>query len=96
MNNYIVRSYRDVIVVTKIATRRTSKELSIVLYYSIREGGPFMMLYSKKDTGENPRIELCGTALQWVDMVKHLGNYLDTNMKDETEIRRKKGDLIQG
>ncbi len=24
MNNYIVRSYRDVIVVTKIATRRTS------------------------------------------------------------------------
>ncbi len=25
MNNYIVRSYRDVIVVTNIATRRTSK-----------------------------------------------------------------------
>ncbi len=25
MNNYIVRSYRDAIVVTKIATRRTSK-----------------------------------------------------------------------
>ncbi len=53
------------------------------------------ILYSKKDTGEKPRIELCGTALQWVDMVKHLGNYLDANMKEETEIRRKKGDLIQ-
>ncbi len=25
MNNYMVRSYRDVIVVTKIATRRSSK-----------------------------------------------------------------------
>ncbi len=32
MNNYIVRSYRDVIVVTKIATRRTSKAQSIVMY----------------------------------------------------------------
>ncbi len=28
-------------------------------------------------------------------MVKHLGNYLDANMKEETDIRRKKGDLIQ-
>ncbi len=32
MNNYIVRSYRVVIVVTKIATRRTSKAQSIVMY----------------------------------------------------------------
>ncbi len=32
MNNYIVRSNRDVIVVTKIATRRTSKAQSIVMY----------------------------------------------------------------
>ncbi len=31
-NNYIVRSYGDVIVVTKIATRRSSKEQSIVMY----------------------------------------------------------------
>ncbi len=32
MNNCIVRSCRDVIVVTKIATRRTSKAQSIVMY----------------------------------------------------------------
>ncbi len=32
MNNYIVMSYRDVIVVTKIATRITSKAQSIVMY----------------------------------------------------------------
>ncbi len=32
MDNYIVRSYRDVIVVTKIATKRTSKAQSIVMY----------------------------------------------------------------
>ncbi len=52
------------------------------------------ILYSKKDTETKSITELCGTALQWVDMVKHLGNYLDANMKEETEIRRKKGDLI--
>ncbi len=32
MNNYIVRSYRDVIVITKFATRRASKAQSIVMY----------------------------------------------------------------
>ncbi len=32
MNNYIVRLYRYVIVVTKIGTRRTSKAQSIVMY----------------------------------------------------------------
>ncbi len=37
MDNYIVRSYRDVIVitkfaVTKFATRRASKAMSIVMY----------------------------------------------------------------
>ncbi len=32
MNNYIARSYRDVIVVTKIVTRRTSKAQTIVMY----------------------------------------------------------------
>ncbi len=32
MNNYRVMSYRDVIVVTKIATRRSSKAQSIAMY----------------------------------------------------------------
>ncbi len=32
MNNYIVRSHRDVIVVTKIAIRKTSKAQNIVMY----------------------------------------------------------------
>ncbi len=32
MNNDMVRSYRDVIVITKFATRRTSKAQSIVIY----------------------------------------------------------------
>ncbi len=37
MNNYIVRSYRDVIVITKFAitkfaTRRASKAQSVVMY----------------------------------------------------------------
>ncbi len=31
MNNYIVRSYRDVIVITKFATRRASKAHNIVI-----------------------------------------------------------------
>ncbi len=32
VNNYIVRSYRDLIVITKFATRRASKAQSIVMY----------------------------------------------------------------
>ncbi len=33
MNNYIVRSYRDVIVIAKFAIMRASKAQSIVMYY---------------------------------------------------------------
>ncbi len=32
VNTYIVRSYRDVIVVTNIVTRRSSKAYSIIMY----------------------------------------------------------------
>ncbi len=32
MNNYIVRSYRDVIVITKFAIKRASKAQSVVMY----------------------------------------------------------------
>ncbi len=32
MNNYVVRSYKDVIVITKFATMRASKAQSIVMY----------------------------------------------------------------
>ncbi len=32
VNNYIVKSYRDVIVVTNTATRRTNNAYSIVMY----------------------------------------------------------------
>ncbi len=42
MNNYIVRSYRDVIVVTKIATRRSSKAKTTITLLSL--------LYKQKHT----------------------------------------------
>ncbi len=34
INNYIVRSYRDVIVITKFATRRAIKAQNTVMYYN--------------------------------------------------------------
>ena len=52
------------------------------------------MLFSKRDVFK-PSVKLCGTELKWVQSVKHLGTYLDDNMSEETEIRKKKQDLIQ-
>ncbi len=62
MNNYIVRSYRVVIVVTKIATRRTSKAQSI---YSI-DGASLFQEVGNNDLGRvkeirNPLREVKGT-----------------------------------
>ncbi len=47
VKNYIVRSYRDVIVITKFATRRASKAQSIVIYYNIKH----TKKYKLKTTG---------------------------------------------
>ncbi len=55
------------------------------------------IFYSKKDTREKTRIELYGTALQWVDMVKHLGNYLDANTKEKkSDIEKERRTYTKG
>ncbi len=38
------------------------------------------ILYARKVPRVKPRVDLCGTKLQWVNTVKHLGNYLDKNV----------------
>ncbi len=42
-----------------------------------------------------PDIQLCGSTLKWVDHVKHLGNHLESNLSEVTEIMLKKSDMIQ-
>ncbi len=39
-------------------------------------------------------IFLNGRKLQWVKCVKHLGNYISSDLSEEQEIRHKKGDYI--
>ncbi len=53
------------------------------------------ILYARKTQKEKPKISLSGTELKLVDTVKHLGNYLDGNMSEHTEVLRKRGDLVQ-
>ncbi len=50
------------------------------------------ILYARKAPKENPKISLNGTELKLVDTVKHLGNYLDANMRDHTDVRRNDND----
>ncbi len=42
-----------------------------------------------------PDIQLCGSILKWVDHVKHLGNHLESNLSEVTEIRMKESDMIK-
>ena len=53
------------------------------------------ILYARKMPIEKPSIKLCNTELQWVDSVKHLGNYYESRMTEKTEVLRKKGDMVQ-
>ena len=50
-----------------------------------------MVFSKKKHVIQN--VKLNGNVLNWVDSVKHLGNHLDSDMSESTEIRMKKSDL---
>ena len=52
------------------------------------------VLFSKKKKKKTPDISLNGVKLKWVDSVKHLGNYIDSDLRERTEIRRKRSDLV--
>ncbi len=52
------------------------------------------ILYARKTPKEKPKISLIVTELKWIDTVKHLGNYFDANMREHTEVLRKRGDLV--
>ena len=52
------------------------------------------MLFSRQQQQSAPDISLNGRKMTWVTEIKHLGNYLSYNLNEETEIQRKKGDLV--
>ena len=51
------------------------------------------MVFSKKKY-DIQGVVLNGDVLKWVDHAKHLGNFLDCDMSECTEIRMKRGDLV--
>ena len=53
------------------------------------------MLFNKKcDPSNMSKVTLEGNALEWVTVVKHLGNYLKHNLSEDKEIQIKRGDLV--
>ncbi len=48
-----------------------------------------------KTPNEKTRVDLCGTELQWVNIVKHLCNYLHSNLCERSEVIRMKGNLVE-
>ncbi len=51
------------------------------------------VLFSRQKIVHKPDIQLF--TLKWVDHVKHLGNHLESNLCEVTEIRMMKSDMIQ-
>ena len=52
-----------------------------------------VMAVSRK-AGHLPDLQLAGLPLKWVPVVKHLGNYVSSDLKETCEISHKRGDLI--
>jgi PAS domain-containing protein len=53
------------------------------------------MLFTKKNGAEiMNNVTLEGNNLDWVSSIKHLGNYLSSNLSEMKEIQMKRGDLI--
>ena len=53
------------------------------------------VLFSRGNNMYEPAVYLSGSRLSWVKEVKHLGNYLNSNLTEDKDVRIKKGDLIQ-
>jgi hypothetical protein len=53
------------------------------------------VLFSRRKVTVKPEVQLHGATLKWVNKVKHLGNHLESNLRETTEITMKKSDLIQ-
>lgn len=52
------------------------------------------MQFTRKQLVCDYDVQLNGQNLSWVKYVKHLGNYLDCDMSEKTEIRMKRSDLV--
>ena len=68
-------------------------------------GDEYGMLYNpKKSVGiyfissqqktAPPRLRLAGESVKWVDQVRHLGNILTKDLKENSEVSHKRGDFI--
>ena len=53
-----------------------------------------VLMHIGKQNHQLPNVYLAGQSLQWVSVVKHLGNYVRSDLKETTEISQKQGDLI--
>ena len=53
------------------------------------------IMYTRKPNPEKPTIQLCGTELKWKENVKHLGNWLSSDLSEKTDVIKKRGDLVQ-
>jgi hypothetical protein len=53
-----------------------------------------VVMFIGKQTCQLPDIYLAGSPLKWVTMVKHLGNYIRSDLRETDEITHKRGDLI--
>jgi hypothetical protein len=51
-------------------------------------------LFTRQRRIQKPQIMLSGKALQWVECVKHLGNFVSHDLSETEEISKKKCDLI--
>ena len=51
-------------------------------------------LFTRNRKVKKPQIMLSGSALKWTDCVKHLGNYVASDLKETDEILKKKSDLV--
>ena len=47
-----------------------------------------------KKAHQMPDVLLAGTPLKWVSVIKHLGNYVRSDLRDTTDVSHKQGDLI--
>ena len=53
-----------------------------------------MCMHFSKKSNDNLVVKMNGKRLSWVKNIKYLGNYLDCDMSEKTDVRMKRSDLV--
>lgn len=92
--------YADDITVMSPSVRGLDEMIKICEGFCVERGITFnpsksvCVRFSARKTAHKPTVSLSGTSLKWEETIKHLGNYISSDLSEREEVAHKRGELF--